>query len=287
MTRLMLDGIAGDAAAMQHEVAARASTQSPVKLVAGYDDGAYAWSPAHWALFPGLVHVHIAVFATTNSGTVLDCEPGNCTPAQSVDWVLMRRKAGADPTVYCNQLDPTVGWPAVRAAFRARGVAEPHYWVADYDGVTAIPAGAVAKQYEDAGAFDLSSVADYWPGVDPLGADMQWTDVINGPNGRPNGNSVAGILTDLGRLRDALVGDTTALAAYPAGSPLRGLLAVAAGFPDLQAKVAALSAPAPAQVDLAALEALIEQHLAAGSVPGVIAAAVLEHLSAATANAKP
>lgn len=63
--------------------------------------------------------------------------------------------------------------------------------------------------------------------------------------------------------------------------------ALAGKLDALAAQVGKLTAPAPAQVDLAALETLIEQHLAAGSVPSVIAAAVLQHLSTATANAKP
>lgn len=161
---MMLDGIASDAPAM-------ARYPGAISFVAGYVDGLYRWSTADWALFPNSVHVRIAVFATTNDGHVLDCEPGNCTPAESVDWVLMRRRAGVDPTVYCNELDPVVGWPAVRAAFRARGVAEPHYWVANYSvsqSNPVVPVGAVALQYRDAGAYDLSVVADYWPGVDSL-----------------------------------------------------------------------------------------------------------------------
>lgn len=162
MTRTMIDGIAGDAVQM-------AQRASGYQLVAGYDDGLYAWDAAEWALFPGLVHVHIAVFSTTNSGTVLDVEPGNATPAESVDWVLMRREAGVDPTVYMN----TSTWPTVREAFAARKVAEPHYWIAQYDGVAQLPAGAIAKQYADnirlGEPWDISVVADYWPGVDSAG----------------------------------------------------------------------------------------------------------------------
>jgi hypothetical protein len=142
------------------------ATRLPVsaQLVAGYVDGLYTWSAADWDRFPHSVKVRVAVFSTTNDGQVLDVEPGNATPAQSVDWVLMRRRAGVDPTVYMNMST----WPTVRSAFQARGVAEPHYWVAEYDGVETIPAGAVAKQYynnNDLG-YDLSVVADYWPGVD-------------------------------------------------------------------------------------------------------------------------
>ncbi|HWU22989.1 MAG TPA: hypothetical protein VN088_15745 [Nocardioides sp.] len=151
------------------------------KMVAGYVDAHYAWTAAHWARFPHAVRVRIAALATTDDGDVLDCEPGNCTPAESVDWVLMRRRAGKDPTVYCNQMDPGIGWPAVRAAFKARGVPEPHYWVADYDGKQAIPAGAIGKQYQNAGNYDLSVIADYWPGIDPQEEPMApWSqDDIN------------------------------------------------------------------------------------------------------------
>jgi hypothetical protein len=161
VSRIMLDGINSDAAAM-------AKYKGPISFVAGYVDGLYKWSAANWALFPNSVHIRIAVFSTTNDGHVLDCEPGNADPAQSVDWVLMRRKAGVDPTVYCGR---NTWWSAIRDAFSARNVPQPHYWVADYSGDPAhpvIPAGAVALQYADAGAYDLSVVADYWPGVDSL-----------------------------------------------------------------------------------------------------------------------
>src|SRR5258708_23829198 len=72
----------------------RASTQ----VVGGYVEGLYAWSAANWARFPRSVKVRIAVFRDTNDGHVLDVEPGNATPAESVDWVLMRRAARGHPT---------------------------------------------------------------------------------------------------------------------------------------------------------------------------------------------
>jgi len=137
-------------------------------MVAGYlPPSRYAWSAAEWALFPQAVKVRIAIFASVNDGHVLDVEPGDATPAQAPGWVQMRRKAGVDPSIYCNAST----WPTVRAEFRKRGVKEPHYWIAKYDGVASIPAGAVAKQYADPtvhgrGHFDLSVVADHWPGVD-------------------------------------------------------------------------------------------------------------------------
>lgn len=137
-------------------------------MVGGYVSGQFRWSAADWALFPNAVHVRIATQANINDGNCLDVEPGDATADQSVDWVLMRRRAGLDPSVYCNQLN---GWDAIKAAFRRRGVTEPHYWVARYDGSALIPGGAVAKQYANPplhgqGHFDLSIVADFWPGVD-------------------------------------------------------------------------------------------------------------------------
>src|SRR5581483_1609934 len=74
----------------------------------------------------------------------------------------------------------------------------------------------------------------------PKGADVELTDIVIGPNGRPGGNSVGNILTDVGRLRDALAGDSTALTAYAQDSPLRALLTAAAEIPALKAKVDAL-----------------------------------------------
>lgn len=134
-------------------------------LVAGYADGWYANIPAMRARFPHATVVTIAVRWTTRA-QVLDVETGDATPAQAVQWCTqtMADVANDRLTVYCN----TSTWPAVRAAFRAAGVSEPQYWVAEYDNDPAIPAGAVAKQWADRGPYDLSSVADYWPGVDPL-----------------------------------------------------------------------------------------------------------------------
>jgi hypothetical protein len=74
----------------------------------------------------------------------------------------MRRRAGCDPSVYC----ALSTWPAVRQAFAAAGVPEPHYWIASWNASQVIPPGAVALQYEAMGSYDLSLVDAYWPGVD-------------------------------------------------------------------------------------------------------------------------
>lgn len=152
-TRIMYDGI------IPGDVPAGA------QLYAAYLDGTWADYNAMAARFPNAVHVSVAVSAGLDAGKVLDVERGDATPAESVNWVLARRKAGVDPTVYCSMS----AWASVQAAFKSRGVAQPHYWVADYSlgNNPAIPAGAVALQYADRGGYDVSVVASYWPGVDP------------------------------------------------------------------------------------------------------------------------
>jgi hypothetical protein len=137
--------------------------------VCGYVDGKYAWTAADWARFPHSVKARIAVFSSTNDGHILDVEAGCSTPGNAPGWVVRRRAAGIDPTVYCS----LSAWPTVKVAFANAGVAEPHWWIAAYpgNGPNLYP-GAVAHQYADPGPLDLSVVADYWPGVDPKPAPL-------------------------------------------------------------------------------------------------------------------
>lgn len=141
------------------------------QIVAGYVSGPYAWPASGWARFAGIPQVRIATQAVHNVGNCLDVERGDATPEQAPDWVLRARARGEDPIVYVNELN---GWAAVRHAFQSRGIPEPHYWVAHYDGVRAIPDGAVAKQFKGSaqtgGHWDESIAVDFWPGID--GGDM-------------------------------------------------------------------------------------------------------------------
>lgn len=123
---------------------------------------------------------------------------------------------------------------------------------------------------------------------------MDWSDVITGPNGRPSGNSVADILTDLGRLRDALFGDPTALAPFPATSPLQQLVALAAAhvpteLTSIAAEMGQIGAPDPAAfvaalvADTAALQQFaqaVAPLIPAPPTADQIAAAVAKHLGA-------
>jgi hypothetical protein len=98
--------------------------------------------------------------------TTYDGINDDATPEESVSWVLTRRDAGIDPSVYCDEAVR----PQVRAAFGTHGVPEPHWWVAQYDGIAELLAGAVAKQCKTTPGWDESVVADCWPGVDPEAA---------------------------------------------------------------------------------------------------------------------
>lgn len=133
-------------------------------LYAAYVDGNYKNYVQAVARF-GLNVVGIAVFSTTNMGTVGDCESGDMTPQTAVQWAVMRRAAGVDPTIYCSE----ALWPTVQQAFIDAGVPEPHWWIAGYPGSVgdALYPGSVAHQWIDRGPYDESVVADYWPGVDP------------------------------------------------------------------------------------------------------------------------
>lgn len=143
------------------------------EMVAYYVDGRYAWPQAWIDLFPASVKVSISAVGT-RTAHVGDVEVGCIWPPENaVDWVLRARLDGYDPTIYVNERND---WEPTRRAFLAADVPEPHWWVANYDGSPSIPAGAVAKQFAhppmlENRHYDLSVVADYWPGVDNPGED--------------------------------------------------------------------------------------------------------------------
>ncbi len=148
-----------------YDAASVGNIPADAAIVGYYIDGNYKASTADLSRFKNAVHVPIAVFPTTNAGIVFDGPPDNSTWPQVVDWVVMRRKAGVDPSVYTDNDQWTTGV----AEFRARGVAQPHWWIAKWDGVQTVMSGAVAHQYQgnQHGGYDRSVVLDYWPGVDP------------------------------------------------------------------------------------------------------------------------
>jgi len=140
-------------------------------MVAGYVDGNFRNVDALKKRFPKAQVVSITVLGAPGAD-VCDTEPGNISIPHAAQWAANEVTAGRKPTLYCM----ASAWDDVKAAVKALGIAgKVSYWVAQYDGKAEIPKGAVAKQYADpkqsGGHFDLSIVADHWPGVDHAGGN--------------------------------------------------------------------------------------------------------------------
>lgn len=130
--------------------------------VNGYSDSNGHWVPALKARFPKALVVSIA----TNAGAdalCLDIEQYDATPAEAPGWVVRQRKRGVQyPWCYCSQS----AWPSVYAEFQKQNVAQPLYWIANYDGVANIPVGAIGKQYHNTAGWDVSVMVDHIVGFD-------------------------------------------------------------------------------------------------------------------------
>lgn len=184
--------------------------------------------------------VRISALAT-DAGNVGDCEPENPTPALWVDWVQRRRDAGVEPSIYCADDSLSDFFRGYRhrdvvAAFAAAGVRQPGYWLI-LPGATAIPdlPNVYAAQVRNTipPGYDLSLVADRWPGIDPdpavSGGTMSTIAIAPRPDGSgldSFGLAQDGTLEWEGDIPDWTPGADTALPAIP-GAQLRG---VAAGW---------------------------------------------------------
>lgn len=156
--RVMYDTIAGNAGKLPLNA----------NFYAGYIDGLYRWTAAEWDRFPAQSRVTITVLASPQA-MVYDCEPGNGTPADAVSYARGRVAQGKVPTVYCGE---GTWWPEIRSLMSQAGLTgKVNYWVANYtyNPSVAVPAGAIGIQWSDkggGGAWDISNIADHWPGVD-------------------------------------------------------------------------------------------------------------------------
>jgi hypothetical protein len=194
------------------------------QMVLVYVDGIYRWSQAGRDRFKYAQQITCSAIGAVTA-QVGDVEKGCIWPVENaVPWVLRARADGYDPTVYVNEMND---WGPCREAFRRAGVPEPHWWVANYNGIRAIPAGSVGRQYahpstppgnpqgpwHTAGHWDESWVADYWPGVDNGGpggggggSTMSTTIVRDGLAGWLKNDLAPG--TDQRELLQALVEET-------------------------------------------------------------------------------
>jgi len=140
-----------------------AQVPAGAQVYAGYVNGNWQTYEPLKVKFPNAQHVSIAV-NTSADADVLDCETGDATAQDAVAWVQRQRARGADPTVYCSRIGAAgYGWPWVQQAFHNAGVAQPHYWIADYTGAPHLVPGSVATQWIDHGGYDESATNGVWP----------------------------------------------------------------------------------------------------------------------------
>lgn len=135
------------------------------KMVAGYIDGSRTtWKAEWWEWFPQAVLVTISAVGARWDAHLYDVEPECIWPPENVlQLVVTARANGRWPAVYCNQLNH---WAYIRRMFQMRGMEEPPYIVANYDGIAVIPEPAVGKQYKHPPQigkhYDLSVVKASW-----------------------------------------------------------------------------------------------------------------------------
>ena len=187
VTRTMRDGVSP--AGISHK---------GLDMVAGYVNGAYAWSASDWAMFPGMPHVRIDVTGgLPEVSDVLDVETGDADVPGAVRWVAWRRHHHPDwvNVVYSNRATLTPLFDGMGIAGYTVG-RDFHLWVATLDGVKTLPdmTGVVAVQWLNTPGYDESAVYDdAWfrpaataalPKNDPKVADMIIINPLN-PKGLP------------------------------------------------------------------------------------------------------
>jgi len=138
-------------------------------IYAGYVNGLYSNMATMKALHPGKLYIGITIDPSVPA-QVYDCEPGNGSASDGVNWVNISRAAGYVPTIYCGL---NTWYPAISQAIRNAGVAQPGYWIADGTKwqIPTLPLGvayALQDQLDVPPGFDRSIVADYWPTIDGL-----------------------------------------------------------------------------------------------------------------------
>lgn len=159
---------------LMYDAVTLANVPSDATMVACYMNGIYENVAECAARFPHALRPTISVRAFVDSqhpsvdADVLDVETGDATPGQAPAWAADMRRKGRVPTVYCNEST----LPVCKNYFAVAGVPEPMWGVAVY--VTPpvprepLPAGWLYHQYGGVlGKYDLNSVRDFWPGLDP------------------------------------------------------------------------------------------------------------------------
>jgi hypothetical protein len=143
------------------------------KNALAYYDGHYANIVAVHKRFPKATVVTVTVLGTPGAH-MADCETGDLSPTQAAAWAHGEHSKGRTVTIYANEST----MPAVKAAIDKTGLRpslDVLLFLAKYDGDPTIPPGYVGKQYQSpdgtgrgfiSAHYDVSSVLDYWRGVD-------------------------------------------------------------------------------------------------------------------------
>ena len=163
-------------------VPARIPPNAP--MVAGYADGEWPDYVQDKSMFPDAVLVDIATNVETDA-QVLDVESGNPSTvannyAKVPIWCARQRARGQIPTVYCLWAN----YAAVAAVIKKAGQPSPEWWIANWDLTVDTAAneivqyGFVAVQYLNTPGYDVSVVADHWPGVDPASPQPEEDDML-------------------------------------------------------------------------------------------------------------
>lgn len=143
-------------------------------LIGYYVDGnTSGWPQSELDRLKASLQVGISAI-NTDAGTANDMERGNGNAQQVLAWIVKRRAAGIDPTVYCAPgYRGGYGQQDLIDACASAGVALPWWWIADatmtphmYPGDRVVATQWAVDTQLKLG-YDLSMVADYWPGVDP------------------------------------------------------------------------------------------------------------------------
>jgi hypothetical protein len=147
--------------------------QGQFQLVAGYIDGAYRWSDHDWAIHKDSIQVRICAVTVDVTAHVADIEAGALKPIDGAQFIKDKTARGEHPSLYFSESRLT----EVENQLRASGLDPYHgwsWWRANWNNNPNDGGPGVAHQYANpalTGAhYDLSSVADYWEGVDPAPA---------------------------------------------------------------------------------------------------------------------
>jgi peptidoglycan hydrolase-like protein with peptidoglycan-binding domain len=141
---------------------------SDAVVVAGYVDGAYNNLDAIKTRFPGAEWVGITVTGLAGA-KVADCERGDLSPTDAVNWAASELAAGRSPCIYTSR--SVFEGDVAFSSFRVTGPngwevalnASVDFWIADWTGQDHLYLGSVATQWASLPGFDISTTNGSWP----------------------------------------------------------------------------------------------------------------------------